>query len=43
MCDHVVWEDFYSLRFIYDWFITQQKPKIWDNYDDYCNDDKLIE
>ena len=43
MCDDAVWEDPYSLRLISDWFVTQQQLKIWNDYDNYCNNDKLIE
>ena len=43
MCDKAFWEDTFSLEYIPDWFVTQQQLKLWRDYDDYCNDDKLIE
>ena len=42
MCDYVAWEDSFSLQFVPDWFVTQQQLKIWHDYDDYYDDDKLI-
>ena len=43
MCDKVFWEHTFSLEYVPDWFVTQQQLKLWHDYDDYCNDDKLIE
>ena len=43
MCDDVVQRDSYSLQFVPDWFVTHQKIKIWQDEDDYCNDDEVIE
>ena len=42
MCDKAFWEDTFSLQYVPDWFVTQQQLKLWHDYDDYCNDDKLI-
>ena len=30
------------LKYISDWFVTQQQLKIWDDDDEYCNDDEII-
>ena len=35
--------DSYSLQFVPDWFVTHQQIKIWQDEDDYCNDDEVIE
>ena len=43
MCDKAFWEHIFSLQYVFDWFVTQQQLKLWHDYDDYCNDDKLIE
>ena len=43
MFDDAVGGDSSSLECVPDWFVTQQQLKIWDDYDDYCNDDELIE
>ena len=42
ICDDAVGGDPYSLQFVPDWFVTEQKIKIWDDDDEYCNDDELI-
>ena len=42
MCDDVVRRDPYSLRFVPDWFVTQQQIKIWHD-NTYYDDDELIE
>ena len=42
ICDKAVREDPSSLQYVPDWFVTQQL-NIWDDVDDYCNDDKIIE
>ena len=39
----MVQRDSYSLQFVPDWFVTHQQIKIWQDDDDYCNDDKVIE
>ena len=31
-----------SLQYVPDWFVTQQKLKIWHDDDDYCSDDEII-
>ena len=43
ICDDAVWGDPSSLQFVPDQFVTQQQLKIWDDYDDFCNDDEFIE
>ena len=43
MCDKAVREDSFSLQFVSDWFVRQQQLKIWNDDDDYCNDDQVIE
>ena len=30
------------LKYVLDWFVTQQQVKLWDDDDDYCNDDEYI-
>ena len=42
MCDKAFREDTFSLQYIPDWFVTQQQLTLWHDYDDYCNDNKLI-
>ena len=43
MCDDAVWGDPSLLQYVSDWFVTQQQIKIWYDYDNYCNDDEVIE
>ena len=43
MCDDAVWEDPYSLKFVPDWFVTQEQIKIWHDEHDYHGDDELVE
>ena len=43
MCDDVVWHDSFSLQYVPNWFVTQGQIKLWHDYDDYCNNDRLIE
>ena len=43
MCDKIVKDDSYSLKFVPDWFATQQQLKIWHDDNDYYDDDELIE
>ena len=43
MCVDAVWGDHFSLQFVPDWFVTQEQVKLWHDYDDYYDDDKLIE
>ena len=31
------------LQYIPDWFVTEQQIELWDDVDDYCNDDQIIE
>ena len=42
MCDDAVWGESFSLQFVPDWFVTQEQVKLLHDYDDYCDDDKLI-
>ena len=42
MCDDVVRRDPYSLQFVPDCFVTSQQMKIWEDDDEYCDDDELI-
>ena len=30
------------LKYVLDWFVTQQQVKLWDDDNDYCNDDGYI-
>ena len=39
MCDAVVMEDPWLLRYVPDWFITQQQVKLWHDDDYHCDDD----
>ena len=32
----------FSLQYVPDYFVTQQLRKLWDDDDDYCNDDEII-
>ena len=41
MCDDEVWRDPFYLPFVPDWFITQEYIDLWDDDDDYWNDDRL--
>ena len=43
MCDNVVGEVTVLLEYVPDWFVKQQQIDLWDNDDDYYDDDKLIE
>ena len=43
MCDKAVSDDSFSLRFVSDWFVTQEQIEIWHDDDDYCDDDEIIE
>ena len=43
MCDNAVRNYLFSLQFVRDWFVTQQQIDIWDDNNDYCNDDEFIE
>ena len=43
MCDKAVRDDFFSVQFVPDWFVTQQRIKyLRDNNDDWY-DNKIIE
>ena len=36
-------EDPSSLEYVPDWFVTQQQIELWDDDDEYYDDDKIIE
>ena len=38
-----VMEDPSSLEYVSDWFVTQQQIELWDDDDEYYDDDKIIE
>ena len=42
ICDNAVGDDLFSLQFVPDWFMTQQKVKLWHDGNDHCNDDEVI-
>ena len=42
MCDKALRDDYSSLQYVLDWFVTQGQVKMLDDDDDYCNDDGLI-
>ena len=39
MCEKAVKKYVWLLKFVPDWFVTQQQLKIWHDEDDYYNDD----
>ena len=41
MCGKVVKDDFFSLRYVPDYFVTHNQLKIWYYEDDCCSDDEL--
>ena len=43
LCDYTVQGDPSPLVCFADWLVTQQQLKIWDDCDDYCNDNGVIE
>ena len=43
MWDDVEQRDSYSLRFVPNWFVTQEQLEIWHGDNDYCTDDEIIE
>ena len=43
MYDKAVMEDSWLLNYVSNWFVTHQQTKLWDNDDDYCDSDRLIE
>ena len=43
MCEKAVDRYLYLLRYVPDWFVTDQQIEIWHDNDEYCNVDKLIE
>ena len=43
MCIRAVDAGLGLLGYVPDWFVTQEKLKIWHDDDEYCNDDEFIE
>ena len=43
MCDDTAWRDPFFLQFVPDWFETQEQIDVWDDDNDYCNDNEVIE
>ena len=43
MGDKAVREEPSCLQHVPDWFVTQQQKELWNDVDDYCNDDEIIE
>ena len=39
MCNKALRDQFFSLEYISDWFVTQQQVKIWHDDDEYHDDD----
>ena len=42
VCDNAVWEGLFSLQFVPDWFVAQEQIDLWDDDDNYHDDEKLI-
>ena len=42
MYDDAVWEDPFSLKFIPNWFVSQQQLKLWHYNTDRYDDDEII-
>ena len=42
MCNNAVRDEFFSLQYVPDWFVTQQQVKIWYDDGEYHNDDDEI-
>ena len=42
MCNKAVRDEFFSLQYVPDWFVTQQQVKIWYDDGEYHNDDDEI-
>ena len=42
MCDDGVWGDPFFLKYVPDWFVTQELITIWYDGDDHCNNNELI-
>ena len=36
-------DDFFSLQFVPDWFVTQEQIDLWHDDDDYCNNYEMID
>ena len=43
MCDDTAWRDPFFLQFVSDWFETEEQIDVWDDDDDCCNDNDVIE
>ena len=41
-CDRAARNDFFSLHFVPDWFVTQEQIDLWHDDDDYGNNDEII-
>ena len=42
-CEAVVRQDPFLLQYVPDWFLKQQKERLWHDDDDFCNDAELFE
>ena len=42
MCNKAVYKYPWLLKYLPDWFVTQQQLKLWHDDDYYCNDDEII-
>ena len=43
MCDEAIAEYPYSLQYVCDWFVTQERVKIWHDDDYYSNVNEIVE
>ena len=43
MCNKTVKDEPSSLQYIPDWFVTRDQIQIWDDDDNFCDDDEIIE
>ena len=42
MCNDTVRKGLFYLQYVHGWFVTQEQLKIWDDYNDYWNDNEII-
>ena len=42
MCNKTVRNNPCTLKYVPDWFVTQQQLKLWHDEDYYCNNNKVI-
>ena len=42
MCNDTVRKGLFYLQYVHDWFVIQEQLKIWDDYNDYWNDNEFI-